>query len=390
MTNESATANLKSADETTTSGESVPHAPESTLASAAPSSAATASIASHSATPTSAATSLPRNSETSKANNSEPATKPSIGSAAWFATAIPFGNRKIGEPVVEEPLSAVSGAEQEKAVESPPVLAGITPGVSGAAATSEVAAPSREVEEVAKPSEPSGPMPPNHLGENVPAAPAAVISSTPTMLPQTADMAPEQSQPVVPASQPVPATTTPNPTLTAPNLATTDRAPSTVAPTDTTSKAPEPVPVQPHSGGLFSNPFGSDERQDMTTVKDKPKPTVAAPQEPKEVQSKGIPTAGGVAVGAYAAEERRKSRDVRSSMSGVQPGDVPAHPQDERTTANTAANADIGSPRGPSSPATPVMVPVRSADNVDSPGSATGGKEKKKGLFSKVKEKIKH
>ncbi|KAK5119028.1 hypothetical protein LTR62_000239 [Meristemomyces frigidus] len=391
-TSEAATADLQPADEaTTTSGKSEAHVPEPAFDSAASPSTATHPAATHSAATTPATTSMPITSETPKESNSDNNTttaKPSIGSAAWFATAMPVGSRKTEEKAVEQPQSAVGGTEQERVAGQAPTIAGVTPGVGGIAVTGATTGSSRAADDVAKP---DTPLPPNHLGNNVPAAPEAVVSSAPAIPTHATCMASEQPPPA-------PASTS---YLESPRPITTDRAPSTVAPTDTTTptKASESVPTQPQSGALFSNPFGSDTSKDMATPQTNSKQQPAPPPETKETQDlrgsnpKAIPMAGGVPLGAYASEERRKSRDVRRSIS-VQPEDAPE--ADEQTMANTAANADGGSPArvavpAPAEPATPGAPDTApSSSMVDSPASGSGGKEKKRGLLSKMKEKIKH
>ncbi|KAK4553917.1 hypothetical protein LTR86_009092 [Recurvomyces mirabilis] len=379
------------ADEATSSGksEAPAHAPEPALASTA-------------------TTSPPSTSETSKANNSETISKPSIGSPGWFMTALPLGKRKPEETAAEQPATT----EHEGASNAVQTGTGIAAGagaVAGAGATAGVAHEKYEANQS------SIGLPPNHLGSDVPAAPEAELAVAPVQeeaTSNTATVLPEK-QHITPATTGVATTAQDDVT----DQATQSAAhPATNA--TTTSKGSE---APDKSGGLFSNPFGSNKREDMAVPQTPKQAQQETPKqkEPREMHGSNpsaIPTAGGVPLGAAASEDRRKSRDVRRSMS-VQPDDIPE--ADERTAANTAANADVGisskfvegTPATAEAPTIPgagqhsfgtvgaaptSTVPASSATSSSATpeklGSPEAGEEKhrKRSIFSKVKEKIKH
>ncbi|KAK3680218.1 hypothetical protein LTR78_000596 [Recurvomyces mirabilis] len=381
------------ADETTSSGksEAPAHAPEPALASTA-------------------TTSPPSTSETSKANNSETNSKPSIGSPGWFMTALPLGKRKPEEKAVGQP-AATDHEGASNAVQTETGMAAGAGAVAGAGAAAGVAHEKHEANQT------SIGLPPNHLGSDVPAAPEAELAVAPVhegATSNTATAVPE-TQHITPATTGVATTAQDDVT----DQATQSAAqPATNTTTTTITKGNE---VPDKSGGLFSNPFGSNKREDMAVPQTPKQAQQGTPKqkEPREMHGSNpsaIPTAGGVPLGAAASEDRRKSRDVRRSMS-VQPDDIPE--ADERTAANTAANADVGmsSKFVEGTPATaeaPTIagaehqsagivgagatsnVPASSATSSSATpeklGSPEAGEEKhrKRSIFSKVKEKIKH
>jgi len=319
-------------------------------------------------TPAPAVAPTPTTNESETSKVSSESGKPKIGSAGWFKTAIPIGKRK----------------EEDTATHTEPQA---TAGAGGA----------EEVKDT------SSPLPPNHLGENVPAGQvdtAAINESVPT----------ETSGPSAtsPHGEAAMHDTTPAPGTNYPQATETDRDAQRAA-EQPQKYAEEAGPSQEKSssGGMFSNPFSSSDKK---IENEAPLEKRRLSREAKGSNPNAIPTAGGVRIGSV-AYERRKSVDPRRSASINQP--IPDEDEDEDVPAATSADA-AGAASTSNVPSSPPAPEIRAETPTESsaPSASTAptsldtktdeapprtsmspseGKEhRKRSIFGKVKEKLHH
>ncbi|KAK3069968.1 hypothetical protein LTR53_011277 [Teratosphaeriaceae sp. CCFEE 6253] len=288
-------------------------------------------------------------SEPSKASNGSESEKPSIGSPGWFKTALPMGQRKD-----EQPAASAGVAEQVN--------------------------------------EPQSGLPPNHLGSNVPTGQISAPVNVPTIHePAPHDTVGSANTYDSRQGEAAMHDTSPAPTAAHPQAAAMDQEAKEAAerPQQYVSDA-GPSQEKSSGGGLFSNPFSSDDKKIET---ESPVDKRRLSREQFGSNPNAIPTAGGVRIGSV-AYERRKSVDPRRSTSLTQP----AIPDEDEDAIDAPASSNVTS----SPPVSDYRTDTVGSSSVGSTGakvddepvrtslSPDDGNSKRKGIFGKVKEKLHH